>query len=132
VDKLAGFRRLGGRLLTVDRVIVRAADKAELRRECSADLLDLESFAVALAAREKAIRFFGVRVISDDACEELPPEVARLLSHSGSYQIGAAMRAIWDRPSALKDFWALHARAQEAADRLARGIAKLVEVLPGF
>jgi adenosylhomocysteine nucleosidase len=132
VEELAGFRRPGGRLLTVDRVIVRAADKAELRREHGADLLDMETLAVAQAARERAIRFLGVRVISDDASEELPPEVARLLSHSGSYRVGAAMRAIWDRPSALKDFWALHARALEAADRLARGIGKLLEVLPGI
>jgi adenosylhomocysteine nucleosidase len=132
VDEITGFRRPGGRLLTVDRVVVRAADKAELRRESSADLLDMETFAVAQAARERAIRFLGVRVISDDACSELPSEVARLLSQSGSYRVGAAMRAIWDRPSALKDFWTLHARALEAADRLARGIAKLLKVLPVF
>ena len=40
------------------------------------------------------------------------------------------MRAIWDRPSALKDFWTLHARALEASDRLARCIKRVLELLP--
>ena len=34
--------------------------------------------------------------------------------------MGAALRAVWNRPSRIKDFWALHEQAQEAADRLAR------------
>ena len=46
-------------------------------------------------------------------------EVASLMTHSGSYRVGAALRAIWNRPSSVKDFWALHEHAQEAADRLA-------------
>ncbi len=56
--------------------------------------------------------------------------MARLLSHSGSYRVGVAMRAIWHRPSALKDFWRLHAQAMEASDRLAECIKRLVASLP--
>ena len=111
-------------------MIARAAEKAELRREHQADLLDMETSAVALVARERAVRFLGVRVISDDASAELPPEVARLLTQTGSYRVGVAMRAVWDRPSALKDFWTLHSRAMEASDRLARCIKRVLELLP--
>ena len=125
-----GVRPASGRLLTVDRVIVRSAEKAELRTAYEADLVDMESFAVADLARERAIRFLSVRVISDDANADLAPEVARLLSHSGSYRVGMAMRAIMHRPAALKDFWTLHARAMEASDRLAECLKRILAILP--
>ena len=123
--------RTRGRLLTVDRLIASSAEKAELRQLHGADLIDMETSAVALLARERSLRFLAVRVISDDASAELPPEVAPLLAHSGSYRMGVALRAIWHRPRALKDFWTLHARALESADRLASCIRRLIETLPG-
>ncbi len=122
--------RMGGRLLSVDRVITRAAEKAELRRARGADLIDMETSAVAMLARERSLRFLSLRVISDDATVELPPEVANLLSHSGSYRLGMALRAIWRRPRAIQDFWTLHAQALEASDRLATCLKRLLEVLP--
>lgn len=130
VDDLPGIERIGGRLVTVDHLVATASDKAELRREHQADLVDMETSAVGLAAHERSIRFLGVRVISDDASTDLPAEIARLLNHSGSFRAGVAMRAIWNRPSAIKDFWALHSRALEASDRMARCIRKLLDVLP--
>jgi adenosylhomocysteine nucleosidase len=122
--------RTRGRLLTVDRVITRTAEKAELREVNQADLLDMESSELAHLARERSLPFASMRVISDDAAVELAPEIASLLTRSGSYQLGAAMRAIWHRPSVFKDFWALHGRALEASDRLANGIQRLLEILP--
>jgi adenosylhomocysteine nucleosidase len=108
-----------GRLLTVDRIIPTAAEKAELHRRYEADLVDMESSAVAALCSERGIRFVSIRVISDEAGIDLPPEIVTLLTHSGSYRVGAALRALWQRPSRIKEFWALHEHAQEAADRLA-------------
>src|SRR4051812_15978101 len=125
-----GVRPEGGRLLTVDRVIVGSAQKAELRRAFGAALVDMEPSGVAALAGGRSLRFLAVGVISDDAAAELAPGVARLLSHSGSYRVGVALRSIWHRPSALKDFWALHARALEAADRLAECLKGLLAILP--
>jgi adenosylhomocysteine nucleosidase len=115
-----GPRIATGRLLTVDRIIPTAAEKAELRRRYEADLLDMETSAVAALCSERGVRFLSIRVISDEAGVDLPPEVVTLLTHSGSYRVGAALRALWQRPSRIKDFWALHEHAQEAADHLAR------------
>jgi adenosylhomocysteine nucleosidase len=109
-----------GRLLTVDRIIATAAEKAELRQRYEADLIDMETSGVAALCSERGVRFLSIRVISDEAGVDLPPEVVTLLTHSGSYRVGAALRALWQRPSRIKDFWALHEHAQEAADRLAR------------
>jgi adenosylhomocysteine nucleosidase len=115
-----------GRLLLVDRVVTDPREKAELRGAHQADLIDMETYAVAAAARERGAPFVSLRVISDDAQTELPAEIGRMLNTSGSYRVGAAMRAIWSRPSSLKDFWTLHAQAMEASDRLANGLQLLV------
>jgi len=123
--------RSRGRLLTVDRIIASSAEKAELRHKYQADFIDMETSGLALLARDRLLRFLSVRVISDDSSAELPPEIASLLAHTGSYRVGAALRALWQRPSTLKDFWTLHARALESADRLASCIRRLIETLPG-
>ena len=108
---MAGYPHAKGRLLTVDRPVVRASEKEELRRTYQADLVDMESSAVAAVCDEKLIRFLSLCVISDDAKGDLPSEVTSLLSRHGSYRVGAAMRAVWRRPSSLKDFWTLYERA---------------------
>ncbi len=130
IPSLRGVKRTEGRLLTVDQLIARPAQKADLRELHAADLIDMETSTVALLARDRSLRFLAIRVISDDAGAELPAEVARLLAHSGSYRMGVALRAVWHRPSLLKDFWTLHARALESADRLATCIRRVLEVLP--
>jgi adenosylhomocysteine nucleosidase len=122
--------RTRGRLLTVDRIIARSADKAELRHQYQADLLDMETSSLALLARERNLRFLSVRVISDNSNADLPSEITAMLTHTGSYRMGVALRALWHRPSTLKDFWTLHTRALESADRLASCIRRLIEILP--
>lgn len=119
-DGEPGPRIATGRLLTVDRLIATAAEKAEIRRRHAADLVDMETSSVAGVCGARGVRFLSIRVISDEAGADLPPEVATLLTRSGSYRVGAALRALWERPARIKDFWALHEHAQEAADRLAR------------
>jgi adenosylhomocysteine nucleosidase len=126
----AGIRHSTGRLLTVDRFILGTAEKSGLHRESGADLVDMESSAVAALCAERLVRFLAIRVVSDDARKDLPREVASLITQSGSYRIGAAFRAIWNRPSSIKDFWTLHEHALEAADRLARFVVRCLGELP--
>jgi adenosylhomocysteine nucleosidase len=127
---LSGIARRPGRLLTVDRVVVDSTEKQQLFRSLQADLVDMESAAVAAVCEEQGRRFLALRAISDDARSELPPEVATMLTRSGSYRVGAAIRAIWNRPSSLKDFWALHEHALEAAERLAHFVIRCIDDLP--
>lgn len=125
-----GARVRAGRLLTVDRIIRTAAEKAELRRAFGADVVDMETASVAALCSERSVRFLSIRVVSDEAGIDLPPEVASLMTQSGSYRVGAALRAIWSRPSSLKDFLGLHLQAQESADRLAEFVAGAIDRLP--
>jgi adenosylhomocysteine nucleosidase len=119
VPDASGSRLSTGRLLTVDAIVRTATEKELLRKQYSADVVDMETSAVAAVCAERAVKFLSIRVISDEAGVDLPKEIASLMTRSGSYQVGAALRAIWNRPSSIKDFWALHEHAQEAADRLA-------------
>src|SRR5581483_10352063 len=64
----AQARRLTtGRLLSVDRIIRTAAEKAALREQFQADAVDMETAAVAMLCAERATRFLAVRIISDEA-----------------------------------------------------------------
>jgi adenosylhomocysteine nucleosidase len=119
-----------GRLLTVDRIITTAAEKADLHRRYGASLVDMETSAVAALCSARGVRFLSIRVISDEADRDLPPEVASLIGHTGSYRAGAALRALWKRPSRIKDLWTLYEQAQEAADRLARFTVGALQRLP--
>jgi len=124
-----GVRHAKGRLLTVDRVILDADEKQALHRTTGADLVDMESSAVAALCEQRLVRFLSVRIVSDDAGTTLPPEIAAILTKSGSYRIGAALRAVWNRPSSIKDFWTLHEQALESADRLARFVVRCMAEL---
>jgi adenosylhomocysteine nucleosidase len=126
----SGVRHVAGRLLTVDRIILDSTEKQELHRTSRADLVDMESSAVAALCAQRLVRFLPVRVVSDDVRTSLPREVSSLMTKSGSYRIGAALRAVWNRPSSLKDFWTLHEQALEAADRLAEFVARCLGELP--
>jgi adenosylhomocysteine nucleosidase len=117
------IRHATGTLLTVDQVVLKAAEKAELNAAYQADLVDMESAAVAAVCSERLIRFLAIRVISDDARTDLPREVASVLAHGGSYRVGAALRAMWQRPSSIKDFWGLYENAIEASGRLAEFVS---------
>ncbi len=119
-----------GRILTVDAIVRTAAEKADLRARYGADIVDMETSAVAAVCAERNIGLLSIRIVSDDASADLPKEIATLMSRSGSYRVGAALRALWNRPSSLKDFLALHEHAQEAADRLADVLLAVVVGLP--
>jgi adenosylhomocysteine nucleosidase len=126
----AGRPHKTGRLLTVDQLVARREEKTELWQTVQADLVDMETTAVAAVCQEKLVRFLSIRVISDDAHAELPGELAKLMTRKGSYRVGAALRAVWQRPSSLKDFWTFYEHGLEAADRLARFALRCLDELP--
>jgi hypothetical protein len=76
--------------------------------------------------------FMAVRVVSDAADDELPPDVERLLvQKTNAGRLGAALGSIWRRPSSLKDMFQLQQNAIAASDRLAKFLAGLIKHLPG-
>ncbi len=119
-----------GRLVTVAEIIRTAAEKAALREATGAVVVDMETAGVAAVCQERNVRLMAVRVISDEAGTDLPPEVLAILGRSGGYRVGAALGAIWNRPSSLKDLLGLRDSARKAADRLASVLPEVIARLP--
>ena len=125
-DHREGSRLLTGSLVTIDSIAATAVEKSMLRHKIGATIVDMETSAVAAVCTERGLKFLAIRVVSDTASEDLPPEVVKLMTRSGGYLVGSALRSIWNRPSSLKDFWNLHQSAQEAADKLAEMLVSAI------
>jgi adenosylhomocysteine nucleosidase len=108
-----------GRLLTADDIVRRVDDKKQLAEKHQALAVDLESLAVAQVCRERGIRFMAVRVISDDLSADLPEEIMSLVGSTGSVRFGAALGAVFKRPSSVKEMWKLREKAHRASETLA-------------
>lgn len=108
-----------GRLVTVNEIVRKASDKAELRAKTGADVVDMETSSVAALCEERGVKFLSVRAISDEAGVDLPPEILAIVGPTGGVRIGATIGALWKRPSSVKDLLGLRQHATEAAERLA-------------
>ncbi|MCU0959134.1 MAG: hypothetical protein MUF48_03435 [Pirellulaceae bacterium] len=109
-----------GRLVTVDQVVRRRLDKEALATRYGAVACDMETMAVAQVCRRQQVRFLSVRIITDGLDDRLPAEIEHLLDQpSLAGKLGAATRAVFQRPGSLKDMWKLQEVAQRASDRLA-------------
>lgn len=107
-----GVARDTATIVTVDRVVCSTDEKRRLADEAQADVVDLETWGIAAAARDAGLPCGCCKVVSDAALDELPAEVARLTEAPSRWrQVGAALRTIGRRPSAAVDLWNLWERA---------------------
>jgi adenosylhomocysteine nucleosidase len=119
-----------GRLLSVDRVVRLPEEKRALGEKYQALAADMETFAVAEACRRHHVRFLAVRIVTDAADDELPPEVQHLLRQkTRAAKFGAVVGAAWRRLSSVKDMLKLKENALVASDRLAKFLASIIERL---
>jgi len=118
-------------LVTADRILTTPAEKADLRAASGADAVDMETFAVAEVAAAEGLPCGSVRVISDDASQTLPREVAMLTRpQSAMRRLGVALGAIGRRPRAAADLWQLWEHAVSDGRTLATALADLCEAPP--
>jgi adenosylhomocysteine nucleosidase len=128
IDSTAGLHV--GSLLTVDELIRDAEVKRDLHARFGAIACDMETMAVAQVCQAEQVRFLSVRVISDGIDDRLPEEVEHLLNQvSLAGKFGAATRAVFKRPSSLKDMWNLRETALRASDRLSQFLTGVVPQL---
>jgi len=118
-------------IVTVAKVIATVAEKRLLAQASGAHLVDMETHAVATVAGATGIACGSVRVISDDATQELPREVAALAApQSPLRRLGAAVAAVGRRPRAAVDLWRLYEHAVVDGRTLAGALVRLIESLP--
>jgi adenosylhomocysteine nucleosidase len=116
VQALQGAGNLDtGMLLTANRPVATAAEKASLAAKSGAVAADMESAAVAAVARELEVPFLAVRAIADPAAMGLPRAVIRATDARGFVRrstllvetllhpsdAGALLRLAWQFRSAL-------------------------------
>jgi adenosylhomocysteine nucleosidase len=130
-EKIVGDRTaITGKLLTADRVIQTADEKKSLFKKTGAAAVDMETFAVAEVCQRRDVRFASVRMIHDPANETLLPDIKKLLNQKTEIaRLGAALGALWKKPSSIKDMWALKENSIVAAKILAEFIAEMVKTL---
>ncbi len=116
-----------GRVVTSDSVVATPQAKRDLRAECGAAAVDMESWWIAEAATEAEVPWASLRVVSDTAAERIPDDVAALAATAHPARLaGAAMRLLFRRPAAIGDFAELRERACQAADSLAAAMVRLL------
>ncbi len=113
-----------GLLLSVDHLVSSPKEKRTLGETYGALAVDMETFAVVEVCQRRAAPVLAVRIIIDTLDEQLPPEVRGLLKQkTAAARLGAALGALWHRPSSWKDLYRLKEQALLASDRLAQFLA---------
>ena len=114
-------------IVTTDTIAATTTDKRALAAGTGGHLVDMETFAVAEAATAAGLPCAAVRVISDDARETLPGEVAALAAPQSSWRrVGAVINAVGRRPGAAQDLWRLWERSVVDARTLAAAVVELI------
>ena len=124
----AGGDEARGRLLTTTELIAGPDDKRELGRKHTADIVDMESAAVAAACLAASLPFLGVRVVSDTVDTALAPELVRLFS-GGRLSVWKTLGVLLRKPSLLGEFRRLDRGTRLAARNLAETLVKVVSAV---
>lgn len=131
MDVAAGGIAKAAAIITIDHVAVTAHEKQSLAAMTGAELVDMETWGVARAAREAGLECVGLRVVSDSLSDELPREMAALVKPQSSLRrLGSALRAVGRRPGAAVDMWRLWENAVVDARTLSDALERLIASLP--
>jgi len=113
-------QHLGGNLATTTSVIAEPAAKRVLRKRLDAVAVDMESFAVATAARAHSLPFLTLRAISDEADQVLPAAALASMRADGSVRIVPVLTAVMKKPAQLDELRRLSSQMRSAKRTLAR------------
>lgn len=110
----------------VSRVAVTAAEKARLRAETGARLVDMESAAIRQLARAEGIPSATVRTVSDTASEDLPLDFSTLVDAHQQLLPAKLAWAILRSPGKIPALLRLQRSVSMATGRLATLLTELV------
>lgn len=114
-------------LLTVNDVAGLPKQKHMFHARTGAELIDMETFAVADVCRIRNIPFCTFRIIFDAVEDQIPKDIVDILEgmNKGIPQFsGIILGRIWSRPSLLFDMVSLKKRVFKATERLTEFIIK--------
>ncbi|MEO1043744.1 MAG: hypothetical protein AAFX52_15795 [Pseudomonadota bacterium] len=101
-----------------DSVITTVADKARLAKAFEASVVDMESHAVARAAKEKGISFSVIRAVADGSAQALPPSTEGAIREDGSVNTVQTLAKLIRRPFDLPELIAVGQQAAKGTKTL--------------
>ena len=110
-------------LLTVNEVVELPEQKRALHTQTGAELVDMETFAVAEVCRVREIPFRSFRIVLDTVDHQIPKDIAKLLDSRDigvARLFGSILGSVCSRPSMVLDLVALKKHAFTAAERIAQ------------
>jgi nucleoside phosphorylase len=106
-----------GKLLSIDRVVSTAAEKAALAK--NADAVEMEAAAVAARAQHWQIPFYAVRVVTDTLDEDFPLDFNQMRALDGRFSRSKIVAAALRKPAAvIPELIKLNKRTKRAAQAL--------------
>ena len=102
-----------GSCVTSPQLALKPEEKMELGRAFNADIVDMESYWVAKAAAERRVSFIGIRAVSDEVHESLPP-FDLLLTPDGKLRRGKTAIHFLAHPHQLVRLLAIYRNARRA------------------
>ncbi len=107
-----------GKLLSVDRVVSTAEEKAELAKY-GADAVEMEAGAVAARARAHHVPFYAVRVVTDTFEESFPLDFNAMRSSDGRFSRAKILAAAFGKPGTVfPELMKLNKRTKRASQAL--------------
>ena len=114
-------------LLTTDHVVATAEEKAALAP--FAEAVDMESYAVLEASREKGVPALAIRVISDAFDRDMPVNIDTIVDDKGNVRIGGVVRYIAQHPLVLPALVRLGRDSKTAAESMANFLEAYIKKL---
>ena len=106
-----------GKLLSIDRVVSTAAEKAVLAQ--NADAVEMEAAAVADRAKRHNVPFYAVRVVTDTFEESFPLDFNAVRSEDGRFSRARILAAALRNPATvIPELIKLNKRTKRAAQAL--------------
>lgn len=126
---LAQCGALPARFECVDRVAVTVEEKRALRQSCGADAVEMESAVVQEECRKRGINCATVRVVLDEASEDLPMDFNALMTPEAQMSPIKLTWALMKAPGKIPELMRFQKNTVAAAGRLGEVLVRVCERL---
>ena len=127
-SRLEAAGAVEARFLCTERVAVTVGEKSALRASSGADAVEMESGVIRGICRERGIPAATIRVISDEAGEDLPVDFNALMRPDGRLDFPRLILTLLGSPGRISGMIRLGRTTSHAARALAKVLAEALAV----